>query len=98
MPCLPGEAMQRGNEQAGQVAVHPCGPDVPADLPRGPAGVPSPEPLDSRPEGRGGAGLASVLSLVHRLLDESPVPSLADHTPAPASPVSPAPVASAATG
>src|SRR5919197_4401612 len=43
------------------------------------------------------AGLASVLSLAHRLLDESPVPSLADSTPAPApapAPTSAAPVAS----
>jgi hypothetical protein len=30
------------------------------------------------------AGLASVLSMVNRLLDESPVPSLTDRSPAPA--------------
>jgi hypothetical protein len=45
------------------------------------------------------AGLASVLSLAHRLLDESSVPSLADHTPAPPATASavPVPAASAAT-
>src|ERR671930_1518587 len=43
------------------------------------------------------AGLASVLSLAHRLLDESPVPSLADSTPAPAG-VAPAPAPAPAPG
>ncbi len=43
------------------------------------------------------AGLASVLSLAHRLLDESPVPSLPDQTPAPAN-AGPAPVAATVTG
>jgi hypothetical protein len=44
------------------------------------------------------AGLASVLSMVNRLLDESPVPSLTDHAPAPeAAPAGPVP-APATTG
>ena len=43
------------------------------------------------------AGLASVLSLAHRLLDETPVPSLADNTPAPVS-APPAPAVSTVTG
>ena len=37
------------------------------------------------------AGLASVLSMVNRLLDETPVPSLTDHAPAPAPASAPAP-------
>jgi hypothetical protein len=48
------------------------------------------------------AGLASVLSMVNRLLDESPVPSLTDHAPAPeAAPAGPVPApagAPASTG
>jgi hypothetical protein len=38
------------------------------------------------------AGLASVLSMINRLLDETPVPSLSDTTP---SPSAPAPAATA---